>query len=130
MDSFDHFDSFSFFLSKGFLCKVISPQRNGMEERKRKREEDKAEESTEAKLPKRTNLSMADLWEEAKRKRAILKSLIADREEYNKLRNVIAYNTSYKYWSAVSLAGYRLGNHYMMECSLEAVTEVFEELNA
>lgn len=101
-----------------------------MEERKRKREEDKAEESTEAKSPRRTNLSYEELWEETKRIRAILKSHITDIEEYNKLRNLIDYNRIQKYWNAVALTGNRLGNHYMMEVSLEAHIEAVEELNA
>lgn len=101
-----------------------------MEERKRKREENKTEDSTEAKSPRRTNLSYEELWEEAKKKRTILKRHIKDREEYNRLRNVIQYNIAHKYWNAVALAGRRLGNHYMMEVSLEAHIEAVEELNA
>lgn len=108
-----------------------------MEERKRKRAEEKTEERVEAKFPKLDHLSYAELWEEAKKKRMILKKHIGAGEEYNKLRNVINYNMTNKYWSTIARVGMRdgmfghpAGNRYMLECGLEAVNEALEELNA
>lgn len=109
-----------------------------MEDRKRKRAEDKPEEREETKVAKLDHLSYTELWEEAKKKRIELKKHCGgDTEMYNRFRNVIHYKMSEKYWSTVGRIGMRpgmfghpTGNRYMMECSLEAVTEVAEELNA
>lgn len=109
-----------------------------MEERKRKRAEEKAEENVKAKSAKLDHLTYMELWEEAKRKRMILKKHCGgDCELYFRLRNVIHFKMHDKYWRTVAnlgmrpgMFGYPTGNRYMMECSLEAVTEVAEELNA